>query len=108
MLSLECVLLSERPEALADWQLPLEDFSAAIDAWKESIELQPDSPDAHTSTSHLQARVPLAYLLYRTDLASAYIMMPLARPDLALQHLRCVEGFGIHGQAPELTKCFCA
>ncbi|KAG8911114.1 hypothetical protein FRC00_007052 [Tulasnella sp. 408] len=26
------------------------DFQAAIDAWKESIELQPDSPDAHTST----------------------------------------------------------
>ncbi|KAG8901539.1 hypothetical protein FRB99_005221 [Tulasnella sp. 403] len=48
----------------------LKDFSGAIDAWKESIELQPDSPDAHT------------------NLASAYIMMPLSRPDLALQHLR--------------------
>ncbi|KAG8881573.1 hypothetical protein FRB97_009407 [Tulasnella sp. 331] len=46
------------------------DFTAAIDAWKESIELQPDSADAHT------------------NLASAYIMMPLARPDLALTHLR--------------------
>ncbi|THH19448.1 hypothetical protein EW146_g1721 [Bondarzewia mesenterica] len=47
----------------------LKEFNEAIDAWKESIELQPNSPDAHT------------------NLASAYIISPVARPDLALKHL---------------------
>ncbi|KAG9124621.1 hypothetical protein FRC07_010917 [Ceratobasidium sp. 392] len=46
------------------------DFDGAIENWKESIELQPDSPDAHT------------------NLASAYIMNPVPKPQLALQHLR--------------------
>ncbi|KAI0060939.1 TPR-like protein [Artomyces pyxidatus] len=48
----------------------LKEFDDAIAAWKESIELQPSSADAHT------------------NLASAYIISPVARPDLALQHLR--------------------
>ncbi|ETW79085.1 hypothetical protein HETIRDRAFT_428767 [Heterobasidion irregulare TC 32-1] len=48
----------------------LKEFNEAIEAWKESIELQPSSPDAHT------------------NLASAYIISPLSRPDLALHHLR--------------------
>ncbi|KAI0319626.1 hypothetical protein OF83DRAFT_1170038 [Amylostereum chailletii] len=48
----------------------LKEFDEAIDAWKESIDLQPSSADAHT------------------NLASAYIMSPVARPDLALQHLQ--------------------
>lgn len=26
-----------------------EHFSESIEAWKEAIEIQPDSPDAHTS-----------------------------------------------------------
>ena len=26
-----------------------EQFSEAVEAWKEAIKLQPDSPDAHTS-----------------------------------------------------------
>ncbi|KAB5594940.1 hypothetical protein CTheo_1573 [Ceratobasidium theobromae] len=45
-------------------------FDGAIENWKQSIELQPDSPDAHT------------------NLASAYIMNPIPKPQLALQHLR--------------------
>lgn len=47
----------------------LKEFDEAIEAWKESIALQPSSPDAHT------------------NLASAYIISPVARPDLALHHL---------------------
>ncbi|KAK7445416.1 hypothetical protein VKT23_014833 [Stygiomarasmius scandens] len=47
----------------------LKDFDQAIAAWKESIEMQPSSPDAHT------------------NLASAYVISPLPRPDLALHHL---------------------
>ncbi|QRW17057.1 hypothetical protein RhiXN_05059 [Rhizoctonia solani] len=46
------------------------DFDGAIENWKQSIELQPDSPDAHT------------------NLASAYIMNPVPKPQLAVQHLR--------------------
>ncbi|KAJ3551930.1 hypothetical protein NM688_g4427 [Phlebia brevispora] len=46
-----------------------EEFDEAIAAWKESIALQPSSPDAHT------------------NLASAYIISPVSRPDLALHHL---------------------
>ncbi|KAJ3994935.1 hypothetical protein F5050DRAFT_1809151 [Lentinula boryana] len=48
----------------------LKDFDAAIASWQESIALQPSSPDAHT------------------NLANAYILSPLPRPDLALHHLR--------------------
>ncbi|KAH8116407.1 TPR-like protein [Phellopilus nigrolimitatus] len=48
----------------------LKEFDDAINAWKESIALQPSSPDAHT------------------NLASAYIISPVSRPDLALHHLR--------------------
>ncbi|KAF5355249.1 hypothetical protein D9758_006028 [Tetrapyrgos nigripes] len=51
----------------------LKDFDQAIAAWKESIELQPSSPDAHT------------------NLASAYVISPLPRPDLALHHLQHVD-----------------
>lgn len=47
----------------------LKEFDEAIEAWKESITLQPSSPDAHT------------------NLASAYIISPVSRPDLALHHL---------------------
>jgi len=38
--------------------------------WKESISLQPSSPDAHL------------------NLASAYIISPFTRPDLAIHHLQ--------------------
>ncbi|KAI5989322.1 TPR-like protein [Pisolithus albus] len=56
----------------------VEEFDEAIAAWKESIELQPDSPDVHTSKhSSVVTR----------DLASAYIISPVSRPDLALHHL---------------------
>ncbi|KAJ7173792.1 TPR-like protein [Mycena filopes] len=48
----------------------LKEFDEAISSWQASIVLQPSSPDAHT------------------NLASAYIMSPVARPDLALKHLR--------------------
>jgi len=47
----------------------LKEYDDAINAWKESIALQPSSPDAHT------------------NLASAYIISSVPRPDLALQHL---------------------
>ncbi|KAJ7746891.1 hypothetical protein DFH07DRAFT_831685 [Mycena maculata] len=47
----------------------LKEFDEAIASWKEAIVLQPSSPDAHT------------------NLASAYLMSPMARPDLALKHL---------------------
>ncbi|KAI0777334.1 hypothetical protein BD413DRAFT_609713 [Trametes elegans] len=48
----------------------LKEFDEAIAAWKEAIALQPSSADAHT------------------NLASAYIVSPVSRPDLALHHLR--------------------
>lgn len=48
----------------------LKEFDDAIQAWKDSIALQPSSPDAHT------------------NLASAYVLSPISRPDLALHHLR--------------------
>ncbi|KAJ7918752.1 hypothetical protein B0H13DRAFT_2434475 [Mycena leptocephala] len=48
----------------------LKEFDEAIASWQASIVLQPSSPDAHT------------------NLASAYILSPVARPDLALKHLR--------------------
>jgi len=47
----------------------MKEFDEAIASWKESIALQPASPDAHT------------------NLASAYIISPVSRPDLALHHL---------------------
>jgi len=47
----------------------LKEFDDAISAWNESIALQPTSADAHT------------------NLASAYIISPVSRPDLALHHL---------------------
>jgi len=47
----------------------LKEFDDAISAWKESIEMQPASPDAHT------------------NLASAYIVSPVPQPDKALHHL---------------------
>ncbi|KAJ3550327.1 hypothetical protein NMY22_g538 [Coprinellus aureogranulatus] len=50
-----------------------EEYDEAIKAWKESIALQPSSPDAHT------------------NLASAYIISPVPRPDLALHHLEVAE-----------------
>ncbi|KAJ3562592.1 hypothetical protein NP233_g9477 [Leucocoprinus birnbaumii] len=51
----------------------LKEYDDAISAWKESIALQPSSPDAHT------------------NLASAYIISPVPRPDLALHHLEYVD-----------------
>jgi len=47
----------------------LKEFDEAIASWKESIAMQPASADAHT------------------NLASAYIISPVPRPDLALHHL---------------------
>ncbi|THH26423.1 hypothetical protein EUX98_g7762 [Antrodiella citrinella] len=47
----------------------LKEFDEAIAAWKDSISLQPSSPDTHL------------------NIASAYIISPVSRPDLALHHL---------------------
>lgn len=70
-----------------------EEYDDAIDAWKESIALQPSSPDAHTSKSPPLSLLffPLIKKSMSTDLASAYIISPVARPDLALQHLQYVR-----------------
>lgn len=46
------------------------DLPAAIEAWNESLELAPDSADAHT------------------NLASAYVLSKPSRPDLAVSHLK--------------------
>ncbi|GAC96605.1 hypothetical protein PHSY_004188 [Pseudozyma hubeiensis SY62] len=45
-------------------------LSAAIEAWNESLELSPESADAHT------------------NLASAYVLSKPSRPDLAVSHLK--------------------
>ncbi|KAJ7224469.1 hypothetical protein GGX14DRAFT_351493, partial [Mycena pura] len=50
----------------------LKEFDDAIASWKESLVLQPSSADAHT------------------NLASAYILSPVSRPDLAVKHLQQV------------------
>ncbi|KZT55238.1 TPR-like protein [Calocera cornea HHB12733] len=54
------------------------EYDAAIEAWLESIDMEPRSADAHT------------------NLASAYIMSPHSRPELALKHLQVA-----HSLAPE-------
>ncbi|KAF8884987.1 hypothetical protein BD779DRAFT_1612015 [Infundibulicybe gibba] len=57
--------------------------SSLIAAWKESIILQPSSPDAHT------------------NLASAYIISPVSRPDLALHHLEIASS--LSPEDPEIA-----
>ncbi|KAJ3515994.1 hypothetical protein NLJ89_g1405 [Agrocybe chaxingu] len=61
----------------------LKEFDEAISAWKESIALQPSSPDAHT------------------NLASAYIISPVSRPDLALHHLEIASS--LSPEDPEIA-----
>ncbi|KAF8159795.1 hypothetical protein B0H34DRAFT_674093 [Crassisporium funariophilum] len=61
----------------------LKEFDEAIAAWKESIALQPSSPDAHT------------------NLASAYIISPVSRPDLALHHLEIASS--LSPEDPEIA-----
>ncbi|KAI5999504.1 TPR-like protein [Pisolithus albus] len=69
----------------------VEEFDEAIAAWKESIELQPDSPDVHTSKHSSVVTSRCADMTrnpsHISDLASAYIISPVSRPDLALHHL---------------------
>ena len=67
-----------------------EEYDDAIAAWKESIALQPESADAHTSTSPPRLRATPTWPHAHADLASAYIVSPVSRPDLALHHLQCV------------------
>ncbi|TFK74914.1 TPR-like protein [Pluteus cervinus] len=61
----------------------LKEFDEAIAAWKDSIALQPSSPDAHT------------------NLASAYIISPTSRPDLALHHLQIASS--LSPEDPEIA-----
>jgi len=61
----------------------LKEFDEAIAAWKESIALKPSSPDAHT------------------NLASAYIISPVSRPDLALHHLEIASS--LSPEDPEIA-----
>ncbi|SPC65039.1 uncharacterized protein UHOD_00085 [Ustilago sp. UG-2017b] len=58
------------------------DLPAAIEAWNESLELSPDSADAHT------------------NLASAYVLSKPSRPDLAVHHLKTAAG--ITPEDPEI------
>jgi tetratricopeptide (TPR) repeat protein len=46
------------------------DIDSAIQSWKSTLRLSPDSADAHT------------------NLASAYVMSVPSRPDLAIEHLK--------------------
>ncbi|KAF9269505.1 TPR-like protein [Marasmius fiardii PR-910] len=64
-------------------QVDAEEFDEAIDAWKESIELQPQSADVHA------------------NLASAYITSPLPRADLALHHLHIASS--LSPEDPEIA-----
>ncbi|KAF4610540.1 hypothetical protein D9613_006726 [Agrocybe pediades] len=59
----------------------LKEYDDAISAWKESIALQPSSPDAHTRT--------------------AYIISPVSRPDLALHHLEIASS--LSPEDPEIA-----
>ncbi|KAF8199134.1 hypothetical protein BJ912DRAFT_689467 [Pholiota molesta] len=61
----------------------LKEFDEAIAAWKESIQYQPSSPDTHT------------------NLASAYIISPVSRPDLALHHLEIASS--LSPEDPEIA-----
>ncbi|TFK39406.1 hypothetical protein BDQ12DRAFT_722278 [Crucibulum laeve] len=61
----------------------LKEYDEAIAAWKESIALQPSSADAHT------------------NLASAYIISPVSRPDLALHHLEIASS--LSPEDPEIA-----
>ncbi|KAF8972653.1 hypothetical protein BDZ97DRAFT_848788 [Flammula alnicola] len=61
----------------------LKEFDEAIAAWKESITFQPSSPDTHT------------------NLASAYIISPVSRPDLALHHLEIASS--LSPEDPEIA-----
>ncbi|TFK25593.1 TPR-like protein [Coprinopsis marcescibilis] len=61
----------------------LKEYDQAISAWKESISLQPSSPDAHI------------------NLASAYIISPVPRPDLALHHLELASS--LSPEDPEIA-----
>ncbi|KAK0488874.1 hypothetical protein IW261DRAFT_1557375 [Armillaria novae-zelandiae] len=61
----------------------LKEFDEAIAVWKESIALQPASPDTHT------------------NLASAYIISPVPRPDLALHHLHIASS--LSPEDPEIA-----
>lgn len=72
-----------------------EEYDDAINAWKESITLQPSSPDAHTSAYVFQLSLILSITIMLADLASAYIISPIPRPDLALQHLQYVRSVTI-------------
>ncbi|KAF6753047.1 hypothetical protein DFP72DRAFT_814483, partial [Ephemerocybe angulata] len=66
----------------------LKEYEEAIAAWKESITLQPQSPDAHT------------------NLASAYIISPVPRPDLALHHLEVASS--LSPEDPEILFNYAA
>ncbi|KAK2465653.1 hypothetical protein APHAL10511_002197 [Amanita phalloides] len=66
----------------------LKEYDEAIAAWKESIALQPSSPDAHT------------------NLASAYIISPISRPDLALHHLQIASSLA--PEDPEIAFNYAA
>ncbi|XP_006462064.1 hypothetical protein AGABI2DRAFT_193373 [Agaricus bisporus var. bisporus H97] len=61
----------------------LKEYDDAIAAWKESVTLQPSSPDAHI------------------NLASAYIISPVPRPDLALHHLEIASS--LSPEDPEIA-----
>lgn len=65
--------ISESPSAyfnLGVCHYASKEIDKAIEAWTHTIQLSPESADAHT------------------NLASAYVMSSPSRPDLAIEHLK--------------------
>lgn len=66
-----------------------EEYDDAISAWKESIALQPSSPDTHTSMCYqnckktaVQMQIDATSFLF-VDLASAYIISPGKKAEVS-------------------------
>lgn len=59
----------------------VEDYPAAIQAWNESVELEPSSPDTHTSTIRVHLILPLIQLIgfVRSGKRIYYVDNPPAR-----------------------------
>ncbi|KAL9713777.1 hypothetical protein Ac2012v2_003388 [Leucoagaricus gongylophorus] len=93
----------------------LKEYDDAISAWKESITLQPSSPDAHTSIpstffKYLHTLIQnrpckcLHYITWYVDLKYCpwYLLIVLVpRPDLALRHLQIASS--LSPEDPEIA-----
>ncbi|PFH51043.1 hypothetical protein AMATHDRAFT_3432 [Amanita thiersii Skay4041] len=80
----------------------LKEYDDAIAAWKESIALQPSSPDAHTThISYHQARGK-----YSSSLSKVTDFISVSRPDLALHHLQIASSLA--PEDPEIAFNYAA